>query len=141
MKIVVNRCYGGFGLSPKGIEYYLNLIGKKGYFYLDKQIIKPDNSIVYMFYKTDTEKESFFHVLTKDYGDKCNFDKVANKNIFYARDIARNDINLIKTVEDLGKKAGSRYSDLEIVEIPDDVQWEIEEYDGKEWVAEVHRTW
>jgi hypothetical protein len=27
------------------------------------------------------------------------------------------------------------------VDIPDDVKWEIEEYDGNEWVAEVHRTW
>lgn len=26
-------------------------------------------------------------------------------------------------------------------EVPDDVQWQIEEYDGREWVAETHRTW
>jgi hypothetical protein len=30
---------------------------------------------------------------------------------------------------------------LAIVEIPDDVQWIIEENDGMEWVAEKHRTW
>jgi hypothetical protein len=28
-----------------------------------------------------------------------------------------------------------------VVTIPDDVAWTIEEYDGNEWVAEVHRTW
>ena len=27
------------------------------------------------------------------------------------------------------------------VEIPDGVQWEIDEYDGGERVAECHRTW
>ena len=27
------------------------------------------------------------------------------------------------------------------VSIPDDVEWQIEEYDGMEWVAEAHRTW
>jgi hypothetical protein len=27
------------------------------------------------------------------------------------------------------------------VDIPLDIQWTIEEYDGDEWVAEVHRTW
>ena len=32
-------------------------------------------------------------------------------------------------------------SDLKVVEIPDDVEWEIEEYDGNEWVSEVHRCW
>jgi hypothetical protein len=28
-----------------------------------------------------------------------------------------------------------------VIEIPDDVEWEVEEYDGLEWVAEKHRTW
>lgn len=32
-------------------------------------------------------------------------------------------------------------ADLKIVEIPDDVEWVIEEYDGIEYVSEVHRTW
>ena len=27
------------------------------------------------------------------------------------------------------------------VEIPDDVEWQIEEYDGSEWIAEKHRIW
>jgi hypothetical protein len=30
---------------------------------------------------------------------------------------------------------------LEIVEIPDDVEYTIEEYDGLEHIAEKHRTW
>jgi len=33
------------------------------------------------------------------------------------------------------------YSDLKVVEIPDGVNWYIEEYDGLEHVAERHRTW
>jgi hypothetical protein len=44
-------------------------------------------------------------------------------------------------VEEMGEKAGSTYSQLRIVEIPDDVEWQIEEYDGSEWVSEKHRTW
>ena len=32
-------------------------------------------------------------------------------------------------------------SRLKVVEIPDGIEWQIEEYDGKEWVAETHRTW
>ena len=27
------------------------------------------------------------------------------------------------------------------VEIPDDVEWQIEEYDGTEHISEKHRTW
>ena len=30
---------------------------------------------------------------------------------------------------------------LKVVEIPDGVDWEIEEYDGEEWVSEKHRVW
>jgi hypothetical protein len=44
-------------------------------------------------------------------------------------------------VKELGKNANTDYSELEVIEIPDDVQWEIGEYDGLEWVAEKHRVW
>ena len=57
------------------------------------------------------------------------------------RDIDRDDSNLIKVVKELGGEANGRCAQLEIIEIPDDVDWVIEEYDGIEWVAEKHRTW
>jgi len=56
-------------------------------------------------------------------------------------DIPRNDIDLVEIVESLGSRANTRVSSLKIVEIPNDVDWQIEEYDGMEWVAEKHRTW
>lgn len=52
----------------------------------------------------------------------------------------RNDPVLIQVVETLGEKANN-HCQLKIVDVPDDVEWEIEEYDGKEWVSETHRTW
>lgn len=54
----------------------------------------------------------------------------------------RNDPKLVECVETLGtQKASGLFADLGIAEIPDDVDWEIEEYDGKERVVEVPRTW
>lgn len=53
----------------------------------------------------------------------------------------RSNSILIQVVEELGKEANGRCADLSIIEIPDDVEWQIEEYDGKEWIAEKHRTW
>lgn len=53
----------------------------------------------------------------------------------------RDDEALVKVVEQLGEKANDDYSDLKIVEIPDGVEWVVQEYDGMEWVAEKHRTW
>ena len=40
-----------------------------------------------------------------------------------------------------GVKLDGQFSELKIVEVPDDVNWYIEEYDGMEHVAERHRTW
>lgn len=48
---------------------------------------------------------------------------------------------LVSIVEEMGDLASGRNSRLRIVEIPDDIEWEIEEYDGAEWVSEKHRTW
>ena len=56
-------------------------------------------------------------------------------------DIERSDPALIQVIEELGKAANGSYADLRVVEIPDDVEWHIEEYDGLEHVAENHRTW
>ncbi len=63
------------------------------------------------------------------------------KDYFLDVDIPRDNENLVKVVETLGFEANGRYSDLKIVDIPDDVNWMIMENDGREWVAERHRTW
>lgn len=56
-------------------------------------------------------------------------------------DIKRDDPKLIECVEKLGEMANGEHAHLDIVEIPDDVNWQIGEYDGREWVEEVHRKW
>ena len=56
-------------------------------------------------------------------------------------DLDRSDPMLVAVVLELGTAAWTSVSELHVVEIPDDVEWQIEEYDGKEWVAEKHRTW
>ena len=49
---------------------------------------------------------------------------------------------LIECFETLSpEEYNSSCSDIKIIEIPDDVEFEICEYDGIEWVAEKHRTW
>ena len=54
----------------------------------------------------------------------------------------RSDPRLIAAIEKIGaKKASGSLASLRIVEIPDGVEWNIDEYDGNEHVSEKHRTW
>jgi len=54
---------------------------------------------------------------------------------------SRDDPFLVAAVEALGEKASGDLAALKVVEIPDGVEWEIEEYDGNEHIAEKHRCW
>ena len=60
---------------------------------------------------------------------------------WYTWDIDRNDPHLVQVVEELGDAASGELARLRIVEIPDDIEWSIHDYDGVEHVEEVHRTW
>ncbi len=111
MKVVINRCYGGFGLSKEAMLRYCELKG----------------IVVY------PERQS--------YGSYIYWKDVEKKKAFWDGDINRNDPVLIQVVEELGAKANGEYAELKIISIPDDISWEIDEYDGMERVEEVHRSW
>ena len=55
--------------------------------------------------------------------------------------IPRDDQKLVQVVEELRAEANGHCAELKIVEIPNDVQWEIEQVGGVEHVSEVHRMW
>lgn len=86
-------------------------------------------------------------VINRCYGSFKLSDKAINRYAEVAgvevvpRVFDRADPFLVQVVEELGEESWGDYAKLGIVEIPDDVKWEVEEYDGKEWVAEVHRRW
>jgi hypothetical protein len=93
MRIVINRCFGGFGLSPRA--------------------------------------EALFR----------RTERVKHDDDFSVYDIPRDHPTLVRIVEKLGEAAGGDHSELKIIEVPDDVNWYVVEYDGLEHVAERHRVW
>ena len=113
VKIVINSDYGGFSLSDEAILEYGRLKGLN--------LVKDENTnwSISIFYK----------------------DSVAKENYFDDREIPRNDPTLVEVVEKLGEAAYGFAANLKTVEIPEDVDWCIEENDGREWVSEKHRTW
>lgn len=89
MKVVINKCYGGFSLSEVAETRYKNETG---------------NDVPYW-------------------------------------EIPRDDATLVSIVEELGEDSWGSFAELKIIEIPDGLEWVIEEYDGDEWVSEQRRTW
>lgn len=136
MKIVINKCYGGFGLSLLAKKRYCELVGKKAYFYKTKR--GDYNTLI------RTDEDPFggtVYCLLYDFGETVNFREIPEEMLFSSRYIQRNDPILIQVVEELGYEASGSCADLKVVEIPDDVDYTIEEYDGIEWVAEKQRVW
>ena len=133
MKIVINRCYGGFGLSHEAMMRYAEIKGitlyvRAGSLRYDHYLCPPEE------YDQIRDEESFNPVSPERF-------QRSNALYFCDRNIERNDPVLVQVVEELGDIASDRYSQLSVVEIPDDVEWYIEEYDGMEHIAEQHRTW
>jgi hypothetical protein len=112
-KLVINTCYGGFGLSQEAWRLYA----------------------IYNDYYTRYVKDAF-GTDSIELSKSGNFDDVVG-----SWDLVRNDPTLVRVVEQLGTAANDYYSDLKIIEIPEDVVWELNEYDGREWISEVHRRW
>lgn len=135
MKIVVNRCFGGFGLSYKAVMRYGELIGKKIYAYVNKDMNSFESNTCKQVFE---DSDLFTIYLTKPNLKK--FPKGEESVYFSYRDISRDDKNLIKVIEELGEEANDCFADLEIVEIPDGTDWTISEYDGMETVEEKHRS-
>ena len=140
MKIVINRCFGGYGLSHEAIMRYLDLRGITVYPEQDGGTWKfwtywlqnPEDRL------EEKEGKSFYN-MTMD--ERQDYNKRFSDETFGAEDISRKDPVLIQVIEELGDAANGEHAELAIVEIPDEVEWEISEYDGSEHVAEKHRVW
>ena len=87
MKFVLNKCYGGFGLSEKA---------------------------------------------------KDELKAKLNLKEFFDWEIARNNETLIEIVERLGAEANGGFSDLKVVNIPDEnTDYNMDDYDGIETITYV----
>lgn len=54
----------------------------------------------------------------------------------------RTEPRLIEAIEKVGiEEAGGNFASLKIVEIPDDIEYYIDDYDGYETIHEAHRSW
>lgn len=144
-KVVINKCFGGFSLSPVAVLKYAKLSGFNAYPYANTK--DENGNSDFNKYKRLSKielKEHHFciHWVKNDLGEYTDNNTLNEEGDFINdRDIERDNPNLVAVVESLGEKANGSCAELGIVEIPEDVNFEIEEYDGNEHIAESHRTW
>ena len=141
MEIVVNKCHGGFGLSLKAERLYAEKSGFEVHHYRQTEYKHREGADKFERVTSDDGQSLFLHAIKKDIGDSFTEWPDDWSDYWCSCELERSDPVLLEVVKELGEKASGQCAKLEIVEVPDDVQWQIEEYDGLEWIAETHRTW
>lgn len=141
-KVILNKCYGGFDVSDKAYQLYAK---KKGVELFRYEMILNNNHSDWKYRKLEKDDEQnglTVNYFTKDLGDIVEIsDENWNKYSLYLRDNHREDPILIEVVEELGEEASGRFGKLVVVEIPDDLDYVIDEYDGIETLHERVQEW
>ena len=147
-KVVISTCYGGFGLSRKALRELASLGGE-----LFEMMETPE-----VYYHGEVPESRPYPEFPGDkaltqyatqYGDDPWYLGMIESLSYNGRMLEfngyeyelRSHPELVDMVERLGEAANGRFAKLKVIEIPDDVEWVIEEYDGAEWIAERHRKW
>ena|ERR1700688_3576278 len=163
MKVVINVCFGGFGLSALATKRIAELNGKECYFFRnsykhlgDETPYKHLISITmeeaskglgfFSAYDIPNPNEVMQELEAKEWHSMSDAEKKEHNDLYAMHSLYydrqdRTNPQLIQVIEELGDKANGGCAKLRIIEIPDGVEYEIDEYDGNEHIAETHRTW
>ena len=136
-KIVIGRANKGFeylfGLSNAAVKMYYSLKGTKVHIYHRSGIQEYTQ-------KSDSEFGDIIY-MNKEFGDIFS-GHLPHENRVFPEYIKRDDPSLIEVIEKLGNAASGPYCFLKIVEVPDNVIWEVEGgICEPEYVREVSRRW
>lgn len=145
-------------MSMKAIKRLSELRGMECYFFTQDYVgkgldgpyipakISEDKRTPFMWYAFDVRDPNKVFKKKKNWQDQTDAERVAQNKLWEDhavsnRDLERHDPLLVKVVEELGDAADGSCAELKVVEIPDGVDYEIDEYDGLESIHEKHRTW
>lgn len=136
MKIVVNCCFGAFKLSDAAYEKLISYgVPVRKYIPEYMSSIEPWNGF--------DEGWVIFDRRLNGY-DVASYRRPDNRywdtSISYDERYRAHPL-LVRVIEELGSTASGRDSVLRVIEVPDGIDWCIEDHDGYEHIAEKHRTW
>jgi len=128
LEVVINRCYGGFSVSKETLEELYKM----------KSDVLEKTPMKEYFQKDETQEYIESHI------KMCGL-MIKDEQVIALKDrrdkLIRGNTDLIAVIKKLGDKANGQCAKLEIIEVPADVEWEIDEYDGMESIEECHRSW
>lgn len=147
MKVIINKCWGGFGISNEALKELVKRNAKCIESFKPITYYGGDNEKFNR--KNDWEqkwKEDFAGFIDIGEGFKAHkyYDTIYKDGLLYSlisNNEVRTDKDLIEVVHQLKEKSFGKHAELKIVEIPEGTDWEIDEYDGMESVHEVHKSW
>lgn len=133
MEVILNKTYGGFRVSEEGYDLYFKKMGVPIFRYGHDY-----NKCSYVKIHSEKEIERAFVVFhfIKDFGESFSDNDFFVNNTYYINlnENYRFNPTLIEVVKELGTKANTSFSNLQVVEVPgnnpDD--YIVDEYDGFE---------
>lgn len=131
MKIVINKCFGGFGISEEAIEKLL-ATDCKHISRHDPRTYFGGNDWEEKFSNASQSKSKMMRIMVRDGTVICDE---------HQDDVNRSCPHLVTVVEDLREQANGWAAELAVVDIPDGTEWEIDEYNGTETIHEKRRSW
>ena len=148
MKVVINKCYGGFGLSDTAYEKLIEW-GVPVRAYIQEQrsedgrfgrVPENEGEIIFDRELTPRGEDSFTDLYYKYKGKGTKSRTTPRYWETWTRDNRTHPL-IVRVVEELGEHADGGFAELAVVEIPDDIEWYIDDYDGIETINEQYRSW
>lgn len=148
MKVVINRCYGGFSLSTKAVEMVMNKKGLDCFRYVQTKYNNKDGvdeftrynrfeAEEYMNQELSLDKLLLVYHYARDLGEKV--EELVDEGFWCEKYLERDDADLVAVAEELGEKANGKTAKLKVVEIDDDMKWCIESCKGVETICKARR--
>ncbi len=131
MKIVINKCYGGFDLSNKAYEKLIEY-GVPARPYTPQE--RDEKTMRYKPHPLNDGRVIFT-------SEEVELGVVIKKYWSYYFPENRADPFLVRVVEELGDEANGFLSQLKVIEVPNGADFEIYDYDGMESIHEEHEQW
>lgn len=146
-KVIINKCFGGYGFVPFTIQQYADAKGIKLYWYTrdcSRDVGRAKEALISTTIDEINQRDDLLmdvYPIMRDMGDAFILAWGENSDLIFEmppKEMSRVDPVLIEIIERYGDQNVHGCYAPKVVEVPDGVAWVVEEYDGFESLHEAH---